>query len=146
MARFLSGDRLQAKYIRSYIMKKRRILLSVIILLISRLLFSAEPGVLSLKVIPVITIPVRTSTDRYSTGGGGKLQGEYVLPFLPFSHIFAGLEYNYIPVLNIGEPLSILACGGGAGVHFSLNPGLTIKVSGETGYFIGIFRSHPLLI
>lgn len=123
-------------------MTKRCFFVSIIIVLLGHVLFSAEPGVVSIKAGPVIILPVGTSTGRYSTGGGGELSGEYVLPFLPFSHILFGLEYNYIPLLNTGEPLTTIAFGSGAGVHFSLFPNFDIKISGESGYFIGIFQEH----
>jgi len=109
---------------------------TVVILLVSFEGFSQSesPSLFSLSFIPSFSVPLGNDATAFGLGGGGKLVGEYRMPFLPM--LFAGAEggFSLVPLTSI-TTMSLVSGGAVVGARFDFLKNLTFRVAGAGGYF-----------
>jgi hypothetical protein len=95
---------------------------------------SESPSLLSLSLVPSFNVPMGSDTTWFALGGGGKLVGEYRMPFLPL--LFAGAEggFSYVP-LTAKTTMSLVSGGAVAGVRFDFLKDFTFRITASGGYF-----------
>jgi len=99
---------------------------------------SATPGPLSLSLVPSLNLPMGSDTTDFSLGGGGKLLGEYRMPFQPL--LFAGAEvgYSYVPLKSLGAPvttMSLVSGGAVVGARYDFLRNFSARITAGVGYF-----------
>lgn len=120
--------------------RRLSLLLSAILLLCSVLPCAAqEPGLLALKATPFVSIPLMSSANLYSIGGGATLDGSYIFRENPLLFARVSLGYDILPT-RADTALQVLEAGGDFGLHFAPLPKLFARLFGGGGYCLGMYE------
>ena len=99
----------------------RRVVVGVVLLLCALVRLAAQQGGLSLQANPTLQIPLGPTLSEeiryYTIGGGFSLTGEYAFPSVPMFSADAALQFEYIPLNEVGTGLLAFYGGVGAGVR-----------------------------
>ena len=95
---------------------------------------AGEPGSWSLRMTPGILLPVADSSELFGTGGGASAAAEYRFPGSRPWFAAGGIDFQYSPISNTEDSLSILNAEAGAGLILELVPRLSLRVQGGAGY------------
>ena len=112
-----------------------------LIILTSSALSAQEPGKLSFQVTPGINIPLGTSKDMFTIGGGGEITVQYSMPFASILFARGSLDYSLVPTLAENS-LSMISFGAGAGISYDVIPKLNLSASVSGGYGLGIYSGQ----
>ena len=97
----------------------------------------------TIKLNPVIDIPVGTSTNYYSTGGSGFLSLSYKPPISFPLYINTEFGYDYIPFADQDiSHLNIAIAGAGIGLKYRLLGRISAEVYTNGGYFMGFLKDE----
>lgn len=96
---------------------------------------AGEPGSWSLRMTPGILLPVADSSELFGTGGGASAAAEYRFPGSRPWFAAGGIDFQYSPISNTEDSLSILNAEAGAGLILELVPRLSLRVQGGAGYY-----------
>ena len=96
--------------------------------------FAQSPSPLSIALVPSFSVPMGTDGNLFTFGGGGKLLGEYRMPFLPV--LFAGAEagYSYVPLKAVTS-MSLFSGGAVVGARFDFLSNFSFRITAGGGYF-----------
>jgi len=92
-------------------------------------------SLLSVQVIPGLSIPLGTSSSVFGLGGGLQLGAEYRLPSLPLVYFSGGFGYDYDTANGISLSVSVTSVSVGSGLRFDLLPWLSATFGVSGGYF-----------
>ena len=122
-------------------MKKTLLAVAFSLLLATQSFGQTQPALFSIRVLPDVGIPLLSSADYFQTGFGGLITGEFRIPSLPFLFAAASLGYDYQPALTT---MSMSSFAGllGAGVRFDLLDWLTLRASGQAGYYYAMMNGQ----
>jgi tetratricopeptide (TPR) repeat protein len=135
-------------------MKSSKLLFVLLLVVILPAAGFADYPAFTVKISPALNIPLGTSAEDFTLGGGGDISGNFTMPFfLPFT---AGLDIGYdISPIKSGEAtdaqagtqesyaLSFLSFSGVLGLNFEIIPRLFLSVNGKVGYFYTFFNDDP---
>ncbi|MGL1891799.1 MAG: hypothetical protein OCD02_09240 [Spirochaetaceae bacterium] len=96
-------------------------------------LLSAQNSNFSIDLNPKISIPMRTSADLYSIGGGAVLSGTYD-PSLPY-YIKGGIGYELIPTLAT-ENMNLITGSIGGGLRLDIGDFITYRLGAYGGAYL----------
>ncbi|TFG59007.1 MAG: hypothetical protein E4H36_14575, partial [Spirochaetales bacterium] len=126
---------------------KKTILFFLFSCMLSAVYGQQNASIFSLKINPALNIPLGGDSEFYKLGGGGRVSGNFAMPF--FRNLSAGLEAGYslapLRMLPDAPPSSLSLLSGAAviGLNFELFPKFTLSLTGMGGYYHGLFNDEP---
>jgi hypothetical protein len=120
----------------------RRIIVCISFLLVTNGIVIAQSrgnqtAFFSTSVMPGVEIPVGSSGDLFTLGGGAFLSGRAVFPMIPLLYLSIDAGYSLVP-LRAAPALSVLSTGGSYGLNYLFSPKLQVTLFGCTGFYYGI--------
>jgi len=123
--------------------KKQQIFLLLFVSIILSTYGQEDFSSLTIKLNPVIDIPVSTSTDYYTTGGSGFLSLSYKPPISFPLYVNTVFGYDYIPFVTSDiSHLNIVMAGAGIGLQTRLLGRISAEVFVNGGYFMGFLEDN----
>ena len=123
--------------------KKRLLLILFFVSIILSIHGQDNYSSLTIKLNPVIDIPMGTSTDYYSTGGSGFLSLSYKPPINFPLYLNTEFGYDYIPFIDSNvSHLNIAIAGGGIGLKSIFLGRISAEVYANGGYFMGFLEDE----
>jgi hypothetical protein len=95
------------------------------------------PPLLSFTLSPSFNVPMGSDANLFSFGGGGVLNAEYRMPFMPLFFLDGDVAYSWVPnkLTTNSSSFSLITGGLGAGVRLDFMDRLSLRVFGSGGYF-----------
>jgi tetratricopeptide (TPR) repeat protein len=97
----------------------------------------ADP--LALDVSGKANIPLGHSSELFSLGGAGEINGRFSLPFATFIFLDGSLRYDVNPS-RAGRPLSLIGLGADVGLALDPVSWLAVKAYGGAGGYLGYYQ------
>lgn len=123
----------------------RRITGATVLLLAAAVFLPAQKQtvrypLLSIEVLPEFIVPVAPNASLFSLGGGLELGGTYRLPPVPWLFVGGELGYAFQGTQAPETSLSLGTFGAQAGVYLQLSRAISVRLSGDLGYFLAGFN------
>jgi len=99
------------------------------------------PSPLSLSLTPDFSVPLGGDASLFTVGGGGKLSGEYRMPFLPLLFVGAEAGYSFVPLQSV-TALSLLGGGVSVGARLDFARNFSARVTGTGGYYYAFLNDN----
>lgn len=97
-----------------------------------------DSGSLAVQFTSGVNLPLGSSKEVFSLGGGGELSVAYAMPFARSLFAKAAVDYSLVPTAA-EDNLSLISIGAGAGAGVSPLARLNLQVSATAGYGLGVF-------
>ena len=99
-----------------------------------------KDDIISIDAYPGLTIPLSSDSELYKTGLLSRFQADYRFKYFPYISLFAGAEYDIIPIKALIS-LSTYVGYGGLGLNFNLSEKLLLKLDSMIGYSHSVINS-----
>jgi len=125
-------------------MIKKKLLLIILFISINLSISGQENySSLTIKLNPVIDIPMSDSTNYYSIGGSGFFSLSYKPPINFPLNINTEFGYDYIPFVDQDiSHLNIATAGAGIGLKYRFLGRISAEVYANVGYFLGFLKDE----
>jgi hypothetical protein len=108
----------------------------------------AQNSDVTVSFLPGVAIPLGPLVDgdlvAYSIGGGGTIRGELAPAFARFLFGRAFIDYDFMPINNSTEAMSLVLSGGAIGGSLSPNPRISLRASAGGGMYVALLGENSV--
>jgi hypothetical protein len=127
---------------------KFRRFLVVAFLLTAVITVHAQNSDVTVSFLPGVAVPFGPVIDgdlvAYSVGGGGTIRGELAPAFARYLFGRAFIDYDFMPINNSTEAMSLVLSGAAIGGSFSPNPRISLRASAGGGLYVALLGENSV--